>query len=128
VLDYKTGKDLRGFKTIDELFDRETKDRNKAAMQVLLYSLMYKNTPEVPEGTLLQPALYNSKELYSKGFNAKLSVEGQEIDALSSCEEKKVNEKLQDLLTSIVAGTKELAQREDAKGCEYCAYTAICGR
>lgn len=129
VLDYKTGKDTRAFKNIPELFDRETKDRNKAAMQVLLYSLLYtQNHKEALDGKNVTPALYNSKELYSKGFDATLSAGDEKFLALTEVQSGEVEQQLKNLLQEVLSPDGVLDQREDTKGCEYCGYAGICGR
>ncbi|SFG28493.1 PD-(D/E)XK nuclease family protein [Pontibacter chinhatensis] len=129
VLDYKTGKDTRAFKTIPELFDRETKDRNKAAMQVLLYSLLYaQNNKEMVDGKNVVPTLYNSKELYSKGFDAKLSEGDDKLLSLTEAQSEEIEQQLKNLLGEVLSADGALDQRKDTTGCEYCGYAGICGR
>ncbi|MFC6997734.1 PD-(D/E)XK nuclease family protein [Rufibacter roseus] len=129
VLDYKTGKDIRAFKTIPELFDRETKDRNKAAMQVLLYSLLFRlNNKEELDGKNVVPALYNSKELYSKGFDAKLSAGDEKLLSLTKAQADEIEHQVKKLLEEVLSSDGVLNQREEIKGCEYCGYAGICGR
>ncbi len=129
VLDYKTGKDHRAFQNIAGLFDREIAHRNKAAMQVLLYTLLYtKNEPESLPDKKLHPALYNSKELYSRGFNGRLSMDGEELSLLTENMKEATEEQLKTIFQDILSGDKPFDQREDEKGCEYCGYAGICGR
>ncbi|WP_040573361.1 PD-(D/E)XK nuclease family protein [Pontibacter sp. BAB1700] len=129
VLDYKTGKDTRAFTTIPELFDRETKDRNKAAMQVLIYSLLYaRNNRETLDGKNVAPALYNSKELYSKSFDATLSAGDEKLLSFTAVQSEEVEQQLKNLLEEVLSADGVLDQREDTKGCEYCGYAGICGR
>lgn len=129
VLDYKTGKDIRAFKNIEELFDRENTSRNKAAMQVLLYTLLYtRNQAETLGNKELHPALYNSKELYAKGFNGRLQFDGEELNVLTDSMQEETEQQLKSLLQEILAGEQPFDQREDEKGCEYCGYAGICGR
>ena len=128
VLDYKTGKDIRAFKSIPELFERDSPNRNKAAMQVLLYTLLYtKNQPGALDGKL-HPALYNSKELYSSGFNGRLQFDGQELGLLTEAMRQETEQQLKSLLQEILAGDQPFDQLDDERGCEYCGYAGICGR
>jgi ATP-dependent helicase/DNAse subunit B len=129
VLDYKTGKDTRAFTSIPELFDREINNRNKAAMQVLIYSLLYaQNNRETLDGKTVVPALYNSKELYSKGFDAKLSAGDDKLLALTESQSEEVEQQLKNLLEEVLSADGVLDQREDVDGCKYCGYAGICGR
>ena len=42
VIDYKTGKDEKRVPSIESLFERHSKKRNKAAFQTMLYGLLYR--------------------------------------------------------------------------------------
>lgn len=129
VLDYKTGKDTRAFKSIPELFDREKDDRNKAAMQVLIYSLLYaQNNKESLDGKQVVPALYNSKELYSKDFDARLSTGDEKLLALTEAQTEEVEQQLKKLLQEVLSADGTLDQREDTDGCKYCGYAGVCGK
>ncbi|ALJ01150.1 PD-(D/E)XK nuclease family protein [Rufibacter tibetensis] len=129
VLDYKTGKDVRAFTTIPELFNRETKDRNKAAMQVLIYSLLYtQNNKETLDSKNVVPALYNSKELYSNNFDGKLSKADEKLSTLTAVLSNEIEQQVKNLLEDVLSADGALDQREDTKGCEYCGYAGICGR
>ncbi len=63
LIDYKSGGDKKEFKDIPSLFDRDNKNRNKAAMQTMFYGLIYQF--EHSENTApLKPAIYNLKEVF----------------------------------------------------------------
>lgn len=63
IVDYKTGKDKTDFKSIEELFDKEKKERRKAIMQVCMYAMMV--TDEDRPETAIVPAIYQVQELFS---------------------------------------------------------------
>lgn len=63
IVDYKTGKDKIDFRNIEELFDKEKKDRRKAIMQVLMYAMMV--TDEDHLSNPIAPAIYRVQELFS---------------------------------------------------------------
>ncbi len=62
VLDYKTGKAETKFKTIDNLFDKDTKKQNKAVLQTLIYCMFYdyKYAPSEP----IIPGIYILKDVF----------------------------------------------------------------
>jgi ATP-dependent exoDNAse (exonuclease V) beta subunit len=68
LIDYKSGQDKKSFKGIDSLFDRDSKDRNKAAMQTFFYGLLYEaNFPD--NQFFLKPAIFNLREIFKEDFN-----------------------------------------------------------
>ncbi|MDN3203274.1 PD-(D/E)XK nuclease family protein [Algoriphagus sediminis] len=126
LIDYKTGKDKKKVTSIESLFDRDDKNRNKAAMQTLLYSRFFK--AENPGNPLkVKPAIFNVREIYNPDFNPFLMMEKAEIEDFSSvAEEFEVG--LHALISEIFDKNQEFNQTEDEEKCEYCPYKEICGR
>ncbi|MBM3426762.1 MAG: PD-(D/E)XK nuclease family protein, partial [Bacteroidetes bacterium] len=126
LLDYKTGKDTKKIASIDSLFDRDDKNRNKAAMQTFLYAFFYQY--QNPESQLpIKPGIINIKEIYSADFNPYLQLDGSEvIDYRDFAEE--FEQGLRGLLEEIVNPLVPFDQTEDKKKCIYCAYKELCGR
>lgn len=126
LLDYKTGKDTKKIASIDSLFDRDDKKRNKAAMQTFLYAFFYQY--QNPENQLpIKPGIINIKEIYSEDFNPYLQLDGSEvIDYRDFAEE--FEQGLRGLLEEIVNPLVPFDQTEDKKKCTYCAYKELCGR
>ncbi|MFP4506708.1 MAG: PD-(D/E)XK nuclease family protein [Cyclobacteriaceae bacterium] len=130
IIDYKTGKDGRTFPDWISLFDRESNKRNKAAMQVLLYSLLYANAQN---GQLndkqLQPALYNSRELYQQDFNALLQKDKLTFRSFDEPSQDDFREQMKNMLLEIFTYESiHFDQRKADDGCKYCGYKEICGR
>ncbi|MBT4338129.1 MAG: hypothetical protein HOD63_06040 [Bacteroidetes bacterium] len=130
LLDYKTGKDEKVFGDIESLFDAEKGNRNKAAFQTILYSLIYKlNTNNTDQ--IFQPGIYNVRKMHTDNFDSRLiqsikykknSVDNIEI--LQSEFESHLKLLLQDIFNPNVS----FRQTEDKKKCEYCPYKGICNR
>ena len=126
LLDYKTGKDNKKVSSIASLFDREDKNRNKAAMQTLLYAYFYQYTHS--ENKLpIKPGIFNIKEIYDPRFNPFLQMDKEEIsdyrDFAADFESG-----LRGLLAEIFNPEVPFDQTEDEKKCSFCAYKEICGR
>jgi len=131
VIDYKTGKDEKKAEDIPSLFDRDDKKRNKAAMQVLYYALMFrKSYPEMDYP--LTPGIFNSRELFSDGFDVKLRMlndkgrHSQVWDARPLLPE--FESELTGLLREIFDPAIDFDQTEDVKKCRWCPYKGICHR
>ncbi len=131
VIDYKTGKDTKRFISIPSLFDREDPKRNKAAMQTLFYGLLYQNKYPQEEGRII-PGLYNSKELFNKGFDLKLEIQKEKNkyepvhDFKPLASEFTIN--LQGLLEEIFHPDQPFDQTADLNKCGYCQFRGPCHR
>lgn len=127
ILDYKSGGDERNFPSLESLFDRDVNKRNKAAMQVLLYCLFYKeNNPNSNE--VLLPGVFNSKDLFSKDFDVKIKQGRNNIINDFSMIEAEYTEQLKARLEDMFDPETVFDQTDDLKKCDYCAYSEICMR
>ncbi|QDH81016.1 PD-(D/E)XK nuclease family protein [Echinicola soli] len=131
LIDYKSGQDIKDFPSILSLFDREDSKRNKAAMQTLIYGLLYQ--AKFPQNQApLKPAIFNLKEIFKDDFNPYLQLkEGRgERDELNNYldYQQEFEEGLKAMLSEIFDKTIAFDQTDDLKKCQYCPYKEICGR
>ena len=130
LIDYKSGGDKKEFPDIPSLFDRESKSRNKAAMQTMFYGLIYQATH--PQNTApLKPAIFNLKEIFSDEFNPYLQLkESRTKTELTDFRDHQEDytAQLKGLLEEMYNPEVPFSQTEDLKKCEYCPYKEICGR
>ncbi|WP_186758510.1 PD-(D/E)XK nuclease family protein [Echinicola salinicaeni] len=131
LIDYKSGKDQKDFPSVSSLFDREHPKRNKAAMQTMIYGMLYQE--KFPGNRLaLKPAIYNLREIFSKDFNPYLQLKegrgkAKEIDDYRDYQEE-FEEGLKGLLQEIFDKDIPFSQTEEWEKCKYCPYKEICGR
>ncbi len=133
VLDYKTGKDDKRFGNVPSLFDRSNNKRNKAAMQTLMYSLLYAEN-EADHDHVVTPGLYNVRELFSAGFDVHLMQRDEVIkrnttplvDARGLLPEVKVE--MRKLLEEVFDPKVPFDQTDNLRICDYCPYAGICHR
>ncbi|WP_200979713.1 PD-(D/E)XK nuclease family protein [Echinicola sp. 20G] len=131
LIDYKSGKDIKSFPSISSLFDREDSKRNKAAMQTLIYGLLYQ--AKFPENKqALKPAIFNLREIFNEDFNPYLQIKegrskGEELENYLDHKEE-FEENLKKLLGEIFDQTVPFDQTDDLEKCKYCPYKEICGR
>ncbi|WP_158856813.1 PD-(D/E)XK nuclease family protein [Lunatibacter salilacus] len=131
LMDYKSGKDSKQFPSIASLFDRENKNRNKAAMQTLFYGLLYHYN--FPENKLpLKPALLNLRDIFASDFSPYLEIKeprGKPIVVENYLDYKEAFEThLRELLGELFGQDIPFDQTEDLTKCAYCPYSEICGR
>lgn len=130
VLDYKTGQDEKRFESLESLFDRDNLRRNKAAMQTLLYSLLYLNINPQEEGRII-PGLYNSRELFSAGFDVRLEIKAdrgyQPVQDVRDYAPEYMQH-LGKLLEEIFSPEIPFTQTDNLRKCDYCAYRGMCHR
>jgi hypothetical protein len=126
IIDYKTGKDENEFASIESLFNREDKKRNKAAFQALFYAWVYarRNTET---GLQLQPGLINRKEIFKDAFEYGLVLDKHSLKDVTPYLPEFENH-LVKLLTELFDPRQPFDQTTDEKKCSYCPYKEICGR
>lgn len=127
VVDYKTGKDSTNFDGVASLFDRQFKERNKAAFQTLFYSLLYiKNETDMADVKVV-PGLMNRLNLFQDNFTFGLHYRGKVLeDATPLLPEFEDN--LEKLLTEIYDPAVPFDQTTDTRKCDWCSYNEICFR
>jgi hypothetical protein len=128
LIDYKSGKDGKSFADIPSLFDRENKQRNKAAMQTLYYGMVYQANH--PENTLpLKPALLNFKEIFQENFNPYFQIKSLKAEVTDYRRHQEEYEAgLKGLLEEILDEHIPFDQTDNLQKCRNCPYVSICGR
>ncbi len=130
IIDYKTGKADLKFPNTDSLFEQDSRKRNKAAFQTLLYCMFFDNSSK---NTLpLAPAVYKLSDFFNKDFDPTLvEKEGRKpgvvVDNYQIYKEDFENN-LKDLLEEIFNPDIPFRQTEETESCQYCAYADICHR
>ncbi len=127
ILDYKTGATDLSFALLSDLFDKEKKNRNKAALQTMIYSYVkHRNSPN--ESTI-RPGIYCLRKIFEENYSylIKSKEDGN----------KPVNfpEKVNEFETLMVNTLEELFNRDIpfsqttiTENCQYCLYNSICKR
>jgi len=134
VIDYKTGSDDKRFVDVASLFDRDNKKRNKAALQTLLYGLLYARNQWGKEDQPITSGLYNVKEMFSDRFSELLHMQASEgkskyqpvedIRSLLPVVEELLQATLQELFDPAVP----FDQTDNLDICRTCPYAGICHR
>lgn len=128
VIDYKTGRDEKSFANLISLTDREDNRRNKAVFQVFFYSYLFMKKYEGAYDQI-EPGLFNSRDLFSKDFEWKISDTRQKIGVSQFSQYAEGFEGLlSEVLTEMYDPSGVFDQTEDRKKCGFCPYREICGR
>lgn len=132
VVDYKTGKDNKAFESIAGLFDRDNPRRNKAAMQTLIYSLLFAERNPYAE-KIITPGLYNARELFGKNFDIKLKFKEDGSKIVESVNDARpffgaLKLEMAKLLEEIYDPLLPFTQTQNLRICSYCPYVGICHR
>ncbi|MBN1185994.1 MAG: PD-(D/E)XK nuclease family protein [Bacteroidales bacterium] len=125
IIDYKTGNDKRSFKQLADLFHYGDKNRNKAAFQLGLYSLLYQ--AKTGDNSPLQPGLYLVKKFFEDNFDYRITQDKEPIEDFNNLKEEFIQH-LTEILVHLFNPHTDFKQTEEVKFCEYCAYSGICGR
>ncbi len=134
VIDYKTGQDEKRFQTVASLFDHENQKRNKAALQTLIYGLLYAKNQEGEADRPITSGLYNVREMFSKNFNERLHIQAtegkrkyQQVDDIRDLLPQ-MEEHLQATLQELFDSNVPFDQTENLDICRNCPYAGICHR
>ncbi|MDR0394409.1 MAG: PD-(D/E)XK nuclease family protein [Tannerella sp.] len=130
IIDYKSGKPVAlTFDGMESLFDKTARERRKAVMQVFLYAWLY--SPEAG-GKPLQPAVYYTRDLFKQAnFDPAIRrVDGRDKTLINNFDDyrQEFEDNLRTCLNEIFDARTPFTQAQNAKVCEYCPFTDICGR
>ena len=123
VVDYKTGRDEKKVKSIASLFDRDDKQRNKAAMQAMFYAFLYE--PQATPDEKITPGLVNAKELFGEQFDPRLILDKHPIDDFRPYAAE-FTQALTGQLSEVYDPAVPFTQTEDLKKCDYCPFVRLC--
>lgn len=125
IVDYKTGAPNLEFKGLDALFSPDMRDQNPAALQILLYAMMFAHTT----GRDVQPALYYVRTMRAPDYSPLLfdrSVGGA-VDSYFDCRDR-FEALLKEKLDELTDLARPFSQCEDPAPCTICDYNVICKR
>jgi len=126
IIDYKTGKGLLQFKSMEHLFDKEQKDRPKAVMQVFMYAHLY--SMYYPEKKL-EPGIYYLRNLFDYNFNPGVEYKpsSEKIRVVNFSEFRpEFKEYFDNCLSEIFDEQVPFTQTPTGKACEWCDFAGIC--
>lgn len=125
IVDYKTGGDEDGCKSIDELFDRSVKKRKKYVFQALYYTWLLSRANPARQ---LSPALLYARRTAGTDYDPVLRLGKAPItDFHTQCFES-FSEKMDALINEIFNSDTPYTQAESDDACRYCDFCSICGR
>jgi len=128
VIDYKTGGAKLDFSSLESLFDSEHRNRNSAALQILLYAWLVE--AEHP-GEKVLPGLYVMKALFGEDFDPSLLLSGPDskgrIETFSGVEEEYMDH-LKTTLQRLFDPAIPFTQRVNDQRCSYCDFAELCSR
>ena len=124
IIDYKTGRNLKlDFKSMDDLFDRNYKERKKEVMQTLVYSEIFNR--QNPEKTII-PAIYKIDRFFDDDFSPRIKFKKQ--DFLYREVANDFLKGLENLLHEIFSESNSYTQTPDKRKCTNCPFNKICRR
>jgi CRISPR/Cas system-associated exonuclease Cas4 (RecB family) len=125
IVDYKTGTPNLEFKGLEALFSPETGDQNPAALQTLLYAMMFAHTT----GRDVQPALYYVRAMRAPDYSPLLvnREKGAQVISYAPYREK-FEELLSNKIAELLDPERPFTQCADPTPCAWCDYNTICQR
>jgi CRISPR/Cas system-associated exonuclease Cas4 (RecB family) len=128
ILDYKSGADSVEIRSIDDLFDYDSKDRNGAAFQTLLYCELFARDSA---STDIRPSLYPVRKIFSEDFSDVFRIKnGPGTGDLLSYAGVRDHfiAGLEKVLSDIFDPDVDFVMTDDQQKCTYCPYKQLCNR
>ena len=125
IIDYKTGKPTYTTPDLGTLFKKNTRNRNNAIFQILVYSGIYHD--QHPDEKNICPSLFFIKDINTPAFNWHIKNQKKQVDNYYPLNDKFL-EHLQSLVSEIFNPEIPFVQTTEEKICEYCPYAEICSR
>jgi hypothetical protein len=130
VLDYKTGKGEMKFESVEDLFDGEQRNRNKAAFQTFLYAKVFMSH-EGMENARIVPGVYLIRDIYKQDFNFQFRM-GPARKQVPVTEyaifDEVFTSPLQAVLAELYDPEIPFRQTQEVEICKNCSYRGICNR
>lgn len=133
LIDYKTGSDTNKAGSIAELFNSETESRNKALLQLLLYSNAYAQDENY--GGRIEPMLYSLRRIAIDDitpFTLPAPKDAKSRSRYEITDYREFNDEFMSYLEHIV---KEMLNpdipfvaKPERHHCKYCQFQDICGK
>lgn len=124
IVDYKTGGDKTKFNSLDELFDKEMKERPKAMFQLFFYCRAYSETQHY-RGPI-QPIIYQLGSLFKGGITPVTFIKDPLIDFRPHEEEYMA--RLERLLREMLLSDTPFTQTPIHDHCKFCLFASLCRR
>lgn len=129
IIDYKSGKGTNVFDSVENLFNKELKERAKAVMQVFTYAWMY-GEPGHPLPVV--PGIYYMRSLFSERFDSgvylKTGVGKRAALSDYALYRDSFEQALRRCLDEIFDRETPFTQTKTEVACAYCAFRQLCGK
>ncbi len=126
IIDYKTGTTEHSFGSVQDLFDREAKKRNKAAFQTMVYGCIWDKNH--PGSSPIYPSVYALKSIF-KEDKSRLTIKDEgpvDVDyrQIKHLFEPRLRDLLEEIFNPEIAFTQTIVE----ENCNYCTFCSICGK
>lgn len=128
ILDYKSGADSVEIRSIEDLFDYDSKDRNGAAFQTLLYCELFARDSDATD---VRPSLYPVRKIFNEDFSDVFRIKnGAGKGYLLSYDGVREHflAGLGKILSDIFDPDIDIEMTDDQQKCTYCPYKQLCNR
>ena len=122
IVDYKTGVDPTDFKSIDDLFDPEMKERRKAILQLLFYCNAYAG--KIGYDGPIMPQIYSFRTLSTRGLSP-LAYNSRPLEDYHEVNDEFLT-RFRETVAEMFDPTVPFTQATNEEACTFCSFKTIC--
>lgn len=134
ILDYKTGADDLRYLSVPDMFNKETKTRNKAALQTWIYGIIYAHN--YPEKETVQAGVISVRNMFESNFEPILQEKTDPENRMSRYEKvgnlyhkkEELMNGMRELFSEIYNKDVPFIQTDNLEKCRTCPYNDLCRR
>jgi CRISPR/Cas system-associated exonuclease Cas4 (RecB family) len=126
IIDYKTGTTDHHLISLIDLFDKESKKRNKAVFQTLIYCCIWDKMHQ--DSVPIYPVIYALKTIFKSDQTRIIMKDNGNLEVNYQTIKGNFEPMLTSLLEEIFNPMIPFVQTNVEENCQYCAFTSICGK
>lgn len=130
IVDYKTGRDVLKFKSVDALFNGSDNERVHNILNTFMYCTIISRYEEYKDKTIV-PVLYFIKKINDLTYDPhiRVSIDRKTVPVNSYSEyQLEYEANVRKVLSELIDKDMPFVVAEDPKTCEYCDFKKICKR
>ncbi len=128
VIDYKTGRDLRKFASLDSLFEIGGEKHEKVPFQTMFYAMAYMKQAGLSYASVV-PGVYLLREMtdVESDFDYRFEMANELIESFTQPMQEEFMERVKQVIYDMYREEGQVGVSKEQTGCSYCVFKSVCG-